>query len=357
MQHCTVIRVEYDYVNARVKGMKSRLLDRAVFETLILKPDIDAIIAELGNTAYKEELEKASVQYSGISCIEVALRRDFTHAFRRIYRFMKGDDSVQYIKILLGRWDVQNIKTILRGKNIHVPATEIHDCLVPAGELDDTTLVELVKQPDVKAVIDLLATWGIRYSKPLTRNFKEFSEKRDLAILEYAIDRFYFENALAAVKGDDPDDRIMRNIIMTEIDVTNIKNVLRIIRDKVDAEEARQYLIEGGITLDIDKLQSMLKPGTLEGAIKVLENTPYTFLSKVPEDVFRAKKISVFEKDLEKYLIKQGISRFLGDPLSIAIPIGYIWAKYNEVTNIRIIARCKTADVPEKELRGELVYV
>jgi V/A-type H+-transporting ATPase subunit C len=352
-----VVRVEYDYVNARIKGMKSRLLDPSVFETLILKPDIESIITELGNTAYKEELEKASVQYSGIMCIEVALRRDFIHAFRRIFKFMKGDDSENYIKILLGRWDIQNIKTILRGKNIHVPAAEIHQCLVPAGELDDTTLIELVKQPDAKAVIDLLATWGIDYARPLTRNFKEFSEKRDLAILEYAIDRFYFENALAALKGDGPDDRIMRNIIMTEIDVTNIKNVLRIVRDKIDIEEAPQYLIEGGIMLGIDKLLTMIKPGTLEGAIKVLETTPYNFLSKIPEEVFRIKKISVFEKDLEKYLIKQGISRFLGDPLSIAIPIGYIWAKYNEITNIRIIARCKTADVPEKELRGELVYV
>lgn len=352
-----MVRVEYDYINARIKGMKSRLLDNAVFETLILKPDIESIIIELGNTAYKEELEKARVQYSGINCIEVALRRDFINAFKRIFGFMKRDESERYIKILLGRWDVQNIKTILRGKNIHVTAAEIHECLVPAGELDETTLIELVKQPDVKAVIDLLATWGIRYAKPLTRSFKEFSETRDLAILEYAIDRFYFENSLAAVNDDGPDDRIMKNIIMTEIDVTNIKNVLRIIRDKVDLDEAPKYLIKGGILLDINKLLTIIKPGTLEGAIKVLETTPYNFLSKISEEVFKTEKISVFEKDLEKYLIKQGISRFLGDPLSIAIPIGYIWAKYNEIINIRIIARCKTADIPEKELRGELVYV
>jgi V/A-type H+/Na+-transporting ATPase subunit C len=352
-----VVRVEYDYINARIKGMKSRLLDRSVFEILILKPDIDSIITELGNTAYKEELEKASVQYSGIACIEVATRNDFTHAFRRIFKFMKGDDAEKYIKIILGRWDVQNIKTILRGKNIHVTATEIHECLVPAGELDETTMIELVRQQDVKAVIDLLATWGIEYAKPLTRHFRDFTEKRDLAILEYAIDRFYFENALTAVKGDDTDDIIVRNIILTEIDVTNIKSVLRIIRDKIDAEEAQNYLIKGGISLDTEKLLSMVRSGTLEGAIKLLEATPYNFLSKVPEEMFRLRKISVFEKDLDKYLIKQGISRFLGDPLSIAIPIGYIWAKYNEVTNIRIIARCKTADVPEKEMRGELVYV
>jgi V/A-type H+-transporting ATPase subunit C len=270
---------------------------------------------------------------------------------------MKGDESEKYIKILLGRWDIQNIKTILRGKNIHIPTAEIQDCLIPAGELDDTTMIELVKQPDVKAVIDLLATWGISYAKPLTRNVKEYAEKRDLAILEYALDRFYYKNALNAVKGGSYNDGLVREMIMAEIDVTNIKNVFRMIRDKIDVEEARDYLIEGGISLDIENLLTMVRTGTFAGAIKLLETSPYAFLSKFPEEVIKAQRISVLEKELEKYLIKRGISRFLGDPLSIAIPIGYIWAKYNEITNIRIIARCKTADVPEKEIRGDLIYV
>ena len=352
-----VVRVECEYVNARIRGMKRHLLHTSVFETMILKPDVESIITELGTTSYKEEIEKASIQYTGITCIEVALRKDFAHAFRKILGFMKGDESEKYIKILLGRWDVQNIKTILRGKNIHVTSAEILECLVPAGELDETTLVELIKQPDVKAVIDLLATWGISYAKPLTSTFKEFSETRDLAILEYAIDRFYYKNSLKAVKGESYDDRILRDMIMTEIDVTNIKNVMRMIRDKVDVNEAQSYLIDGGVILDTDKLLTMVKAGTLEGAVKQLETTPYSFLTKIPEEIFRAGKISVFEKDLEKYLIKQGIRQFLGDPLSVAIPIAYIWAKYNEITNIRIIARCKTADVPENDIRGELVYV
>jgi len=351
-----VVRVEYDYVNARIKGMKSCLLNSSVFETLILKPDVEAIITELGSTAYKDEIEKASVQYSGIKCIEVALRKDFTNAFRKILGYTKGDLAEKYLKILLSRWDVQNIKTVLRGKNIHVTAAEILECLVPAGELDDMTLTEMINQPDVKAVIDLLATWGIEYSKPLTHHIKEYAEKRDLAILEYAIDRFYYENALYGVQGDSYDDVLIKDIVSTEIDVTNIKTVLKMIRDKIEVEEAQMFLIEGGRSLDSEKLVAMIRTGTLEGAIKHLETTPYHFLSKLAgED--KAGMISMYEKELEKYLIKRGISRFLGDPLSIAIAIGYIWAKYNEITNIRIIARCKTADIPEKELRGELVYV
>jgi V/A-type H+-transporting ATPase subunit C len=351
------VNVEYDYINARIKGMKSRLLDPPVFESLILKPDVDSIIAELETTPYKEEIERATVQYSGIKCIEVALRNDFTKAFRKILGFMKGGESETYINILLSRWDIQNIKTILRGKNIHIPSSEIIECLVPAGQLDDTTLVELIKQPDVKAVIDLLATWGIEYARPLTRTFKEYSEKRDISVLEYAIDKFYYENAMDKLREDSYDDRLILDMISTEIDVTNIKNVLKMIRDKIDIEEAEKFLIKGGITLDIEKLLSMMRSGTLEGAMKFLDVTPYKFLSELPEDVFRREKISDFEKELEKYLVKRGISRFLGDPLSIAVAVGYVWAKYNEITNIRIIARCKTADIAEKEIREELIYV
>jgi V/A-type H+-transporting ATPase subunit C len=51
------------------------------------------------------------------------------------------------------------------------------------------------------------------------------------------------------------------------------------------------------------------------------------------------------------------VGTFLFDPLSVASLIGYFWAKYNEITNIRIISRCKTADFPVENLKEELVYV
>jgi V/A-type H+-transporting ATPase subunit C len=77
----------------------------------------------------------------------------------------------------------------------------------------------------------------------------------------------------------------------------------------------------------------------------------------IPADVFIQEKISVIEKELDKLLIRKGVSHFFKDPLSIALAVGYLWAKYNEVTNIRIIARCKTADISERVLREELLYV
>jgi V/A-type H+-transporting ATPase subunit C len=354
--------MDYGYANARIKAMKSRLLQPEVLETLINKPDLPSIITELEKTSYKLELEKASVQYSDIVLVEEALRKDMISAFRKILGFMKGDEDEEAersrLPLILHRWDIHNIKTILRGKKISVPSDEILSCLIPAGDLDEAALIELTKQPDVKAVIDLLATWGIEYAKPLTRHFKQYSEQRDMAILEYALDKFYLENTLETVKrGGTDDDRIIKDFILTEIDVTNIKTVLKMIRDKMDVEEAKKFLIKGSIGLGMDKLSLMIRSGSIEGAIKHLGGTPYNFLTRIPEKSINTELISEFEKELDRYLITKGVRHFLGDPLSISIGLAYVWAKVNEVTNIRVIARGKTADIPEKDLREALIHV
>lgn len=350
-------KVDYEYIGARIRGMKSRLLERKALEALGAKMDISSVIDELENTPYRQDLEDASVQHTGLACVEEALRRNLSKTFRLIFSFVKGEDAETLINIFLNKWDVQNVKTILRGINIHEVPEEIAESLAPAGALSDATLAEMIKQQDVKAVIDLLATWGIEYSRPLTQHFKEFSETRDLVVLEYALDKFYYAHALDAVAGDSYDEGIIRGIVRTEIDVTNIKNVLRIIRDKVELEDPQYYFISGGKELDVDKLSALSKTRTMDGVTKQLAGSSYDFLARLPDEYVTAEKISPFEKELDKFLLQKALSLFSGDPLSLALVIGYLWAKLNEITNIRIIAMCKTEYVPEKEVMEELVFV
>lgn len=357
MQSCTVIEMDYGYVNARIRGMKSHLLDRRILEDLIFQPDLDSLISYLEKTPYKDDIIEAKIQYSGVLCIEYALRTNFTKTFRKILEFVSESEAEQYIKIFLHRWDVQNIKTILRGKNIHITNEEILDCLVPAGELDEVTLTELIKQPDVRAVIDMLATWGIVYAKPLTEKFGEFYEKGDLSLLECALDKYYYQESLEKVKSRSYNETLIRTIISTEIDVVNLKTVVRMVRDHVNSEDAQEFLITGGKEFSPEVLNQFVSSNSLEEVIKELEKTPYRFLADIPASAIKSQKISVIEKQLEKFLIGKGVSAFSGNPLSIASVIGYFWAKYNEITNIRIISRCKTVDLPDEQLKEELVYV
>ncbi|OPX63252.1 MULTISPECIES: ATP synthase A1 subunit C [unclassified Methanoregula] len=350
--------MDYGYINARMRGMKSRLLSRRSLDDLIMKPDLESLIADLENSPYREDIIEAKGRSTGIACIENALRQNFIRTFRKIQNFSKQEpEAGEYIAIFLHRWDVQNIKTILRGKNIHTTNEEILECLVPAGELDEVTLKELLKQPDVRSVIDLLATWKIRYAKPLTESFAEFWKSRDLAILECALDRYYYTDALAAVKAPTYNNNLIRDLLALEIDVVNLRTVLRMVRDSVDPADAERYIIPGGKEFDLRKLRHLLTLPAIDDVVRALVATRYRFLSRIPEAAIRTQKISVIEKELERYLIREGVGAFLLDPLSVASVIGYFWAKYNEITNIRIISRCKTADFPVENLKEELVYV
>jgi len=349
--------MDYGYINARMRGMKSRLLTRRELEDLIFKPDLESLASELEKTPYHTEILEARSRHGGILCIECALRENFASTFRKIQKIAGHGEAGQYIAIFLHRWDVQNIKTILRGKNIHATSDEIIDTIIPAGELDEATFAELVKQPDARAVIDLLASWKIPYSAPLTRSYPAFAKSGDLAILENALDKFYYLDALESVSAETYNNRLIREVLQTEIDVMNIRTILRTIRDHVDAGEAAGLFLEGGRVFDTKALSRLAALHSTEDLVHELEPTPYHMLAGVAGTALNGQKISVFEKELEKYLIKKGVDSFAKDPLSVASLIGYFWAKYNEMTNIRIIARCKTADVPDDFLKEELVYV
>jgi V/A-type H+-transporting ATPase subunit C len=349
--------MDYGYANARIRGMKSRLMDRKALEGLINIPDIDSLIIELENTQYKDDIQDAMTKYRGIDCVEYALRKNFTRTFKKILGFVEDQVAEKYIKIFLDRWDIQNIKTILRGKNIHATPEEMIECLMPAGELDEKTLIELIKQPDIKSVIDVMATWDVEYSRVLTKKFREYQNDKDLIVLENALDRHYYESSLKKVCGASYDETVIKSILSTEIDIVNIKTVMRMIRDRIEPEDAVKFLIEGGKRLRIEKLNQMLETKSLKGALDLLADTSYRPVADIPEEYLKKEKISVIEKKLDRLLIKNGISAFSYDPLSIAISIGYFWAKFNEITNIRIISRYKTSDLPEEWLKEELIYV
>ena len=239
---------------------------------------------------------------------------------------------------------------------MHIPPAEILECLVPAGDLDEAALAELLKQTDVKGVIDLLATWRIRFARPLTLSLKEYQENRDPSVLEYALDRFSCESALDTLNDESDDDRIMREMVRSEIEVINLKTAFRLIRDSISGEEARAILIDGGRSPDTGQVLSLIGTGSVETAVKMLDETPYRFLSAVPAAAAKAG-VSVYEKELDRFLLGKGVSHFLKDPLSIAFAIGYFWAKLAEVTNLRVIARGKSAGMTDREIREEVLLV
>ncbi len=349
--------MDQGYINSRVRGMYRNLLGPDDLRAFLQKPDLEAMIADLQKTPYRNALETSCVYRSGIACLEEALRTHLVRTYSKILRMFGDNDAARYVRIVVNRWDVHNLKAILRGKNIHSPPEEIRDCLVPAGTLDEATLIELLNQTDVREVIDLLATWNVDYARAFTPHIEEWSRSRELLVMEHALDQFYFDYARQTVEGTGPEAAALRRLVGTEIDVTNLKTVITFIRDGVGREDGERFLLQGGTVLPPKLLRSMIEDGDLPTALARLEGTPYAFLASACDESAVCGPQSLLMKELDRHLVRTGAALYRSDPLSVTVVIGYLYLFQVEVTNLRIIARCRDAGLSDEELEAELIHV
>lgn len=221
--------------------MRGALLDQDFYDRLIGVEDIPHIIELLKETAYQEDIEHSTIDDNSATAIEDGLKRNISRNFRKVQTFV-GKRASELLAILLARWDLHNIKTVLRGKHMKISDEEIVASFVPAGDLDELLLLELVKQTSVTGCVDLLAIWGVNYAKPLTAQMPEYFRDKNLMVLETALDRFYYADALKKVRKRSLNVGLVKAVLVSTIDITNIITLLRV--QDVNFDKTARELVE-----------------------------------------------------------------------------------------------------------------
>jgi V/A-type H+-transporting ATPase subunit C len=348
---------DYGYTNARVRAMKSHLFDRPFYEKLLDMDDVSSVISALESTVYKKDIDEAMLKYRDVRGMDEAFRRNVASTFAKIIGLVEGE-ARELVVILLSRWDVHNIKTILRGKNIGASEEDILESLIPGGQFQEALLRELVKAIDIKACLNLLRVWDSPFARPLTANFSKFVKSNRLIDLEVALDRFYFEYALSKLQKNDLHTSLVREITRREIDFTNIMTLFRAIKEDLNREVIEDLFVKDGKQIDGKVFTALAQQKTVEDVVYKLEGTPYkAVLDEGLKKYLEIGAVSILERNLEQMMVRKGVSLFKADPLSMATIIGYLTAKYNEVVNLRIIVRGKSVGMPENRLREALVLV
>ncbi|MCG7844258.1 MAG: V-type ATPase subunit, partial [Methanomassiliicoccales archaeon] len=141
----------YAYVTARVKAKKSLLISKDNYPKLMLM-DLNEIGRFLGETQYQVEMTELATKYDGVNLIELGTSRNLARVFKDIFKYSKGDLR-NLLERYLMRWDIWNIKTVLRGKYYGASVEDIQEDIVAAGKYDETFINLLIAQDDVGAVL------------------------------------------------------------------------------------------------------------------------------------------------------------------------------------------------------------
>lgn len=346
----------YGYANARIRGMKSRLLEADYFDRLLSARGLPEITSVLDETGYREDIHNGLLRLPGPAGVEEGLRLNLSATFQKVLDFLDGKGK-SLIEILLERWDIQNIKTIMRGKHIAVSSEEIIGSFVPAGALREEVLVALAQALDIKAVIDLMATWDIYHSKPLTRNFSAYVTTHSLSVLEVALDKNYYASALMRLTGRSNNVKMVRRVIQEQIDLSNLMILLRLAGGQ-GSQQTQDFFIDGGQEIDKELFDKLADGKNINEIIGGLAKTSYYPQLIRGLTIYETEEsFAALERALEEQAIRRTVRLFRGDPLSLASIIAYLWAKINEIVNIRIILRAKEVGMTPVAIKQSLVLI
>jgi vacuolar-type H+-ATPase subunit C/Vma6 len=348
---------DYDYLNARIKGMHSNLLSREFYEQILASPGMDPFVDALLSSPYSPHIREALERDRSVSGIEWGLRRNLFDTFEKV-RYLATSKPRRLLSIQFRKWDMQNIIAIIRGKAASLLPEETLTGVFPAGELSDVELEELAAEDNVKAIIDALTVWNFPLAFELLEFTKTLSGELNCAFMESKFMRIFFAWAQESLAIEDEDHRLLRNHFRNEIDLVNIKSVLWAVSQKEAGRRPEPVIPIPGGCLTARILTRIEQSSSLEMSFEILAETYFRRAIDRGILVFgESRRLSVMERFLEIEVAEKGCKMFRADPLGIGVPMGYIWRKYNEFMNLRILLRDNSFGKPAPAIREELFFV
>lgn len=329
---------DYDYGNARLRVMKSRLLSQRQLEDLAVMGSQQGLIVALSKTVYQQAIESALTRATGMQCIDEALRSDLVDSVGRMRTFYH-ESAAQMVAILLRAYDIHNLKAILRGLSKNAPANEIMTTLLPVGDLDVDVLHELTRLSNPREMIDRLGSMGSPFAWPLL-NVRAQAPKAGTPEMELALDKWYFQEAGQLLRSETGSADLLLAALALEVDLINLQTMLRFIHyshDRQGAPEMTHFLLgPGRISGDI-----LLNAGSQDSVPAAIETLSGSFFSPALraglQEYMRSNRLSDIEKQLRRFRLKWLAGQITQDALGIGVVLGYLALKINEIGNLRWI--------------------
>ncbi|MDR2624225.1 MAG: V-type ATP synthase subunit C [Methanobrevibacter sp.] len=324
----------YPYLlpNAKVRARKGRLFDEKQFSEIIETDDYKEITNYLrGFPDYAKHLDDHSIEKS----LDIQLGETYELLSR-----IAPDDVKKVFATLSKKSDIANIKSLIVSIEANLSKNETKKLLIPVGSLYPLCeqLVDSNTVEDIVAGLD-----GTEYSVILEDALREYSEKGMILPLESALDKYFLENLLSAssVPSDD-NTRILHSYIGSQVDVANLKVIIRSKVDDLKYDNISPHIISNGYQVKEWKLKDLMESENVTSIVSGLEGTDYSpILSEALGTYNEVGSVSVFEKALDEYLVNYANSLSLKNPLGIGPIIGYINKKEKEIKNLKIIIRAK----------------
>lgn len=334
--------VRYSAINTKIRALEGKMLtDKQYRELMECKSYREAILYLKNETSYAEAFKGYDTEKINRDFLEFILKRNYINGFAKLSNYLVGDYK-KFLKIFLMRFEIEDLKVIIRGKYIGKSTEKIREHLIYKGRLNYVDYEKIIDAKSVEDVVQRLkSTPYYNHLSPVV----PYVKAEGLFRVEMALDFAYFSSVRKFVDKISKEDRAeIKKTIGIEADLLNIQWIFRgKIYYNLPPEILFNYTIYDGYKLKSSDIKELCYVKDQEQFYEVLNKFKY-------RDIFiRGKDEYLMEKNVIAYLkgIFQKSKR--ENKLNISFLLSYIKLVIIEVRNIISIVENKRYNIEKQE--------
>lgn len=296
--------VKFSAINSKVKALMGKMLSRDQYLKLLKCKDFKSTVKVLKEeTNYSELLEGYNLEKIHRGNLEIILDKHYVSIYSKFINYFHGEYR-KLIKALFLRWEIEDLKVIIRGKYLGRSKDEIENKLIARSSLNTINYDYLLALKNVEEVVEGLR--GSIYYKSLKNLAKGTSEK-GLFRIETELDFVYFSSVRRELKHlDNENKEVGYSIIGLETDLLNLGWIYRgKTFYKIPPEELFNYTINNGYKLSKENLRKLCYVNNMVDFHTLIEKTPYAYIYEKDDSNLIEKREREFQKKYFKKFLRE----------------------------------------------------
>lgn len=325
-----------DFAAGRVGAMRAGLLGPRGLRELVARPDLQARLELLRNSAYAEVLPPGRAGEAALGAAERGLLDLGRRESLRLLRHIEGRRQRRLFGAFLRLGDADNVKALLRGLARAEPAERLRALTAPSAGLDEEALSRLAAQPDPASAARLLAALGSPFAGAVASVLPGLDRPGGLLRLDVAVDRAALDQALAAARRAGEDGRLLAGVLGGWVDARNASTLISL----SGVGDPGEFFLPGGVRLGPERFRRLARLGAAALGKALRDLVPGGGL----DDPFRAEHL------LGAALRRATRRAARSAPLSLAVPLSFTLDRHAEVRRIRLVLRGALYGLPADDL-------
>jgi len=331
---------DFDFICAKVRGMRSKLYESSRLLQLSDKKNLQELFSEVApGKTFKNHLQ-----------FEKELVAEHVRTLDGIRKFLKGA-NYDFFSWLLRRYQVENIKVILRGWIAREKSSSVSELIVRMPPPYELPFEEMTASEDIDTFLDLIP------EKTLAEGAKKgtfyYRRKEKGFYIEAGLDYAYFTALAEKISVFRKMQRQnIEKLVATEITIYNLVFVLRArINYALGWNNVKEFIVTQKSLLGEAALQSMYEAGGLE---EMLRRIPKRMTG---EEAHYFRDISEVEGALWRTMYRIANRRFYLSVLDMGAIAGFYYIKRIELLNLIKITEAVRYGVPARDAGKNLITI